>query len=604
MPSTPTPGLATPADGALATASPGPSDVLSAVSTFLFTDIEGSTRLWEEHAGEMGPALAQHDRLLRANVEAHGGRVIKTTGDGVLAAFASVVSALQCAIDIQAAMAERNAGAVAGKRIEFRMGLHAADVVVEGGDIFGDGVNVAARLEAMAEPGGICVSGRVQEDTLGRIDVAFDDWGEQTVKNIPRPVRTFRVRIGAEAAAPETSFEFRSKASIAVLPLQNRSGDPDQAYFAEAITEDLVTALSKWRWFFVIARNSSAVYEGRNVDIRKIGRELGVRYLLDGSVRKIGDRVRVTVQLIDATDGAHLWADRFDRDLVDILTLQDEITQQVVTAIEPAMLNSEGARIARKNIKDYSALDCFHRGMWHLHRVSRAGYENAVALFREAIARDPEMSFGYIGLARILYGAAAIYGWSSNRQQDLTESREAALTAIGLDPSDAYAHYALSGSALYLGRHMEALEGARRAVALNPNFALGYSRLGQVLTYVGRPAEAVGPIQRCLRHSPFDPQRGAILASLAFAYYQSKDYLEAATIAQAALQHDANVGLPLLAASLARLGRDEEASRLIQPEARERLVRSSLRIAAFANEEDRFHYVDGLKLAGLMAPAG
>jgi tetratricopeptide (TPR) repeat protein len=265
------------------------------------------------------------------------------------------------------------------------------------------------------------------------------------------------------------------------------------------------------------------------------------------------------------------------------------------------MLRSEGVRVARKNLKDYTALDCFHRGMWHLQRVSTEGYRESIALFREAIARDPNLAAGYVGLARILYGAAAVYGWSENPRADLQASRQAALKAIDLDPRDAYAHYALSGSALYLGVHEEALEAAQRAVVLNPNFALGYARLGQVLTFVGRPAEAIGPIERSLRHSPLDPQQGAILASLSLAHYQVGDYPAAVTAAKASLQLDTQVALAVLAAALARLGQFDEVQRRLPTEERQKLFRRALRIVAFANEADRAHYVEGLHLAGMAA---
>ena len=580
-----------------------PPKVRRRLTAILAADVAGYSGLVAaDEDGTLSQFAAHLRDLIQPLVAEHDGRVIKTTGDGLLVEFASVVSALQCAMQIQAGMVKRNAPLAPARRLEFRMGLHAADVVIDSGDIFGEGVNVAARLEGLADPGGVCVSARVQEDTYGRLKVEFDDLGEQALKNMPRPVRVYSVRREGAPARPAV-LALPDKPSIAVLPFQNMSGDPEQEYFAEAITEDLTTALSRWRWFFVIARGSSSTFKDSGLDPKRIGRDLGVRYLLDGSVRKAGARMRISVQLIDASNASHVWAERFDRDLVDILALQDEITEQVVAAIEPAMLRSEGVRVARKNLNDYTALDCFHRGMWHLHRVSAEGYRESIALFREAITRDPNLAAGYIGLARILYGAAAVYGWSTDRRKDLEDSRQAALTAISLDPRDAYGHYALSGSALYLGLHEEALEAAQRAVVLNPNFALGYARLGQVLTFVGRPAEAVAPIERSLRHSPFDPQRAAILASLSLAHYQNGDYVEGVAAAKASLQHDPHVALAVLAACLARLGRFEEVQHRMPAETRQQLFRQALRIVAFANEADHAHYVDGLHLAG-MAAAG
>jgi TolB-like protein len=328
---------------------------------------------------------------------------------------------------------------------------------------------------------------------------------------------------GPAAVGPPLS----AKPSIAVLPFANLSQDPDQEYFADAITEDIITALSRWRWFFVIARNSTFAYKNRAVDIRKVGAELAVRYVLEGSVRRVANRVRITAQLIDAATGGHVWADRFDRDLIDLLALQDEISAEVVRAIEPAMLHSENFKIARKALKDYSALDYFQRGMWHFNKMSADSYEASLGMFREAIARDPELALGYVGLARTLYAGATVYGWSTDPDEDLRQSFAAAQKAIELDPDDAHAYLAASGAALYLGRHHEALAMAQKAIALNPNFSYCQLRLAHVLTYAGRPEEAIPLIEQSLAHSPFDPQRGSMLGSLALAHYQARHYAEA-----------------------------------------------------------------------------
>jgi TolB-like protein len=569
------------------------------LTAILAADVSGYSRLVAADEEGTLAQVASHLRdVIQPAVEDHGGQVIKTTGDGVLAAFASVVSALQCALRIQAAMADRNAEAAVGRRIDFRMGLHAADVVVEGGDIFGDGVNVTARLESLADPGGICVSGRVQEDTHGRVEVEFDDLGEQSVKNMPRPVRTFRVLGVGRAAARQAPLELPAKPSIVVLPFENRSGDPEQEYFADAITEDIVTALSKWRWFFVIGRNSSFAYKGRPVDVTRVGQELGVRYVLQGSVRKLGRRVRVSAQLTDATSATNIWAESYDRQLETLLDLQDEITEQVVGAIEPAMLHSEGARASRKNPGDLNALDCFQRGMWHLNKVSQPENRLALQLFREAIARDPELALGHIGLARALYGGA-IYGWSDRAWADLQDARASAHTAIRLDPRDAYAHFASSGASLYLRRHSEALQEARKAVALNSNFGFGHFRLGQVLIYAGHAAEAVAPIERSLRYSPYDPQLGAMLSLLALAHYHAGDYAEAVRQAERAAAIPDIRGAGILAASLARMGRTDDARRAFPPQLEELAGAHQMRFAPYARESDREDFIEGLRLAGI-----
>lgn len=575
------------------------SKVERRLTAILAADVAGYSRLVAADEEGTLALVASHLReVIQPAVGDHGGQVIKTTGDGVLATFASVVSALQCAIRIQTAMAERNAEAAVRKRVDFRMGLHAADVVVEGGDIFGDGVNVAARLETLAEPGGICVSGRVQEDTNGRIEVAFDDLGDQTVKNIPRPVHTFRVRMDGAGPVPESRLELPSKPSIAVLPFLDRSGDPEQEYFADAITEDIVTALSRWRWFFVIGSNSSFTYKGRTVDVSRVGRELGVRYVLQGSVRKVGARVRISVQLVEAASGVNIWADNFDRDLIDVLALQDEITEQVVGAIEPAMLHSEGRRIARKNLHDLDALDCFQRGMWQFNKMSEDGYRVSLDLFRKAIENDPELSLGYVGLARALY-AGVIYGWSKRVVLDLVDARAAAQTAIGLDPRDAYGYFAASGASLYLQRHRDALDEARKTVALNPNFGFAHFRLGQVLVYSGRSADAVAPIERSLRHSPYDPQLGAMFSLLALAHFHAGAYADAIREAEKAVRLQDGRASLVIACSLVKLGQIEKARQVAAREGVSASVAQMSRLAPYANEADRQEIIESLRQAGL-----
>lgn len=391
--------------------------------------------------------------------------------------------------------------------------------------------------------------------------------------------------------------------SLAVMPLANLSADPGQEYFVDAITEEIISALSRWRWFFVIARNSSFFYKGRQVDVRQAAAELGVRYVVSGSVRRVDDRVRISIQLADTADGAIIWGDHFDRNLVDVLELQDEITKHVVRAIEPALLNHENNRLARKPRLDRSALDCFQRGLWHLNKVSQAHYEPAIARFRECIARDPDLAVGHIGLARILYGGATIYGWSKTPAEDLNDAYDEARTAVALDPDDSDGYFAWSGAALYLNRHAEAAIAARRSVALNPNSAYGHLRLAQVLIYAGSPSEALEPIQLSLRHSPFDPQMGAMLGTLSLAYYQSREYADAAREARAAIEHDFVPAHALLAASLARLGRLDEARLALPPHLLSRILGETIRMATYVDDADRDHLIQGLQLATESAAA-
>jgi TolB-like protein/Flp pilus assembly protein TadD len=560
------------------------------LAAVLSADVAGYSRMVaDDEEGTLRRVSAAVREVIRPAVEGHAGAVVKTTGDGVLAAFPSVVAALQSALKIQEALTREAQPALA-----FRIGLNVADVVVEDGDIFGDGVIVATRLQELADAGGICVSDRVHEDTRGRLPVEFDDLGPQQLKNLPRAVRAFRVRTAGVRPAPVPA-KAAQKPSIVVLPFANRTPDPDQEYFADAMTEDIVTALSRWRWFFVIDRNSSFALKGREMDPASLGRDLGVSYVLQGSVRKSGPRVRLTAQLVEAASGGNIWVERYDRELADLLTLQDEITEEVVGAIEPAMLRSEGARTSRKSLADLDALDCFQRGMWHLNKISQESFRVAMSFFRQAVERDPELALGHIGLARAHYGAA-IYGWSQDPARDLDACAKEAAAAIRLDPQDAYGWFAAAGAALFLGRHAEALEDARRTIALNPNLAFGHFRLGQVLLYSGRAAEAIAPIERSLQHSPYDPQRGAMLSLMALAQFHCGDYGEALRHADRASALLDVRAMAVLAASLVRLGRVDEARRIL-PNPLPPLI--GARIAPYARQADYEKLADALRTAGV-----
>jgi hypothetical protein len=335
--------------------------------------------------------------------------------------------------------------------------------------------------------------------------------------------------------------------------------------------------------------------------VTQVGRELGVHYVLEGSVRKAGSRVRVVAQLIDASDATHVWSDTFDHDLESLFVLNDEIIRDVVNAIEPAMLHTEGARVRRNNIKDLSAFDSFQRGMWHLNTVSAEGCETAEGFFRQTIQRDPDLSLGYIGLSRILYGKV-IYGWTTDADRDIAEAHAAAEVAVRLDPRDSWARLALSGALLFLGRHEEALAEANAAIALNPNCGMGHARLGQTLVYSGRAAEAVPVIKRGLRHNPYDPQIASHLTILALAHFHSGQYEEAARQGHAAMLHNDLRAAGIEAASLARLGRVEEARRKFTPDVQMRAAKTVRRIIPYARPEDFFDLLDALRLAGLGEP--
>ena len=390
-------------------------------------DVAGCSRLiGADEGGTLQALKAIRAELIDPTIASHNGRLVKTTGDGLLVEFSSVVDALRCATELQAGMAQRNAPTPADKRIEFRIGINMGDVVVEDGDIFGDGVNVAARLEGLAEPGGICVAARVQEDAVGKLDLAFEDMGEQALKNIARPVRIYRVATGpVPVIEPETTaLPLPDKPSIAVLPFANMSGDPEQEYFADGMVEDLTTALSKLRWFFVIARNSSFAYKGRAVDVKQVGRELGVRYVLEGSVRKSGNRLRVTAQLVEAETANHVWAERYDRDLSDIFALQDEITERVVAAIEPELYSAERFRSHRKTPESLDAWECVIRALSLISQDTRARNMEAEALCRRAIEISPGYSQAY-----------SLFAWVITRRARLVYRHDAGRDPVGPDRS-------------------------------------------------------------------------------------------------------------------------------------------------------------------------
>jgi adenylate cyclase len=374
------------------------------LAAILAADVAGYSRLiGADEGGTLERLRALRRELLDPKIAEYRGRLVKTTGDGLLVEFGSVVDALRCAVELQREMTGRNVGVPPDKRIEFRIGINMGDIVVEDGDIFGDGVNVAARLEALAKPGGICVSARVQEDAAGKLDLVFDDLGEQQLKNITRQVRVFRVVTGKKpVAAPAPPLP--DKPSIAVLPFQNISGDPEQEYFADGMVEDITTALSRLRWFFVIARNSSFAYKGRAIDVKQIGRELGVRYVLEGSVRKGGNRLRITAQLVEAETGNHVWAERYDRDVGDIFAVQDEITERVVAAIEPELYAAENIRSQRKPPESLDAWECVIRALSLINQGTREVNAEAERLCRRAIAIAPAYGQAHSLLAWVLIG--------------------------------------------------------------------------------------------------------------------------------------------------------------------------------------------------------
>lgn len=534
----------------------------------LAADVAGYSRLMAADEEATLRTLEGYRRTISELVDEHAGRIFGSAGDSLIAEFSSAVQAVRAAVAIQRALDRHNSDLPKDRRMDFRIGVNLGDVMADGDDLFGDGVNVAARLEAVAEPGGICVSGAIRDQIEGKLNFTLTPLGERSLKNISRPVAVYSVdwrpkhpvATGVLSGAPALP----DKPSIAVLPFSNMSGDPEQEYFADGITEDIITALSHHRWFFVIARNSSFVYKGRAADVKHVARELGVRYILEGSVRRAGQRVRITGQLIEAETGNHLWAERFDRELADIFTIQDEIAQSVVAAIEPEMLLTEGKRAFRKHVGNLDAFDHFIRAMWHFSQITPEDHNQAVALLRRAIELDPNLAQAHMALARTLNGRIW-YGWSDTVDSDIQETYAAASRAVALDDRDPYSHYALCWASLLRNIHPQALAEAQRSIDLNPNFALGFFALGLVRVHIGRFTEALDSLLRSLRLNPNDPQAGSFMSFVSLAHYHQENYDEAVHYGELSVRaRRPYMALRVLLASLGQLGRIEEARPLVE----------------------------------------
>jgi adenylate cyclase len=575
------------------------------LAAILAADVAGYSRLiGADEEGTLARLKAHRGELIDPQIAEHKGRIVKTTGDGLLVEFASVVDALRCATEVQAAMAVRNAAVPADSRIEFRIGIHMGDIVVEDGDIFGDGVNIAARLEGLAEPGGICVSARVQADAAGKLDISFEDLGERELKNIARPVRVFR--IGAKRVAPPSeppaSLPLPDKPSVAVLPFTNMSADPEQEFFGDGIAEDVITALSRYPSLFVIARNSSFTYKGQSVDVKQIGRELGVRYVLEGGLRKAGNRVRVTAQLVEAETGKHVWAERYDRDLADIFAVQDEITEAVTIAVAPAIADAELRRAMRKPPGSLDAWAAYQRGLWHLEKATVNDDALAEGFFRQAVDLDPSFADAYCGLVETLHRAAVVF--ATRRIGDVQRSvDETARLAVALDGNNASAHACLSAALFLHGDHQGAVTEADRALALSPNLATGYWRRGQTLIFSGRPLDGVRDLQTSLRLEPRGVNLAHRLTQVAEGYYFSRSYDRALEAAKHVVRSfpDFPPSYRSLARALGQLGRLEEAKQALEkalalaPAAFEMYVRQ---VPPWRGPEDHAHLLEGLRKAG------
>ncbi len=621
------------------------------LAAILAADVVGYSRLIrEDEAGTLAALKAHREQLIAPKVAERKGRIVKLMGDGLLVEFPSAVEAVQCAVEIQHMIGDRNADVPEENRIVYRIGINIGDIVVEDDDIFGDGVNVAARLEGLADPGGVCVRRNVRNQVRDKLDINFEELGEIAVKNIARPVRAFRVVLDDKAAALVTpvvqdaakpvhrrwlvaaavgvafllasggvswwqpwapdvepasvermAFPLPDKPSIAVLPFTNMSEDPEQEYFSDGITEDIITDLSKVSGLFVVARNSTFTYKGRAVEVRQVGRDLGVRYVLEGSVRKSGGRVRITAQLIDATTGHHVWAERYDRELTDVFAVQDEVTQEIVSVLAVKLSVEDEARLQRVARIDPDAYDLLLRGLALQRRYSRETLAESREYFEKAIAIDPGYARAHSNMGYTLV-IDVFEGWAEDREATLRKAEGHIEAAVRLDPKLPQVHFA--HSSLYRIRRQldESLVAIHKAIELKPNYAEGYAALAITLNYAGRTEEGLEAIQKAMRLNPFN--------SFFDYWVLGQSYLHLERYDEAAIQFERVVeanpqflrGHLLLAATYAHQGRIDDAEWEAQ-EALTLLPEMTLRqrraIVPYKNQADIERYIEGLRKAGL-----
>jgi len=584
----------------------GETTVRQRLAAILAADVAGYSRLM---AGDELATLAALDSargIFREHIETHQGRVIDMAGDSVLAVFDTATGAVAAALAVQEGLVAMAAAVPEDRQMRFRIGVHLGDVMEKAdGTVYGDGVNIAARLEGLAEPGGITVSDAVQSAVRGRVSATFADQGEQQVKNIVHTVHAYRLvkaqREAVTGALDRSGKPASEKPSIAVLPFANMSGDPEQEYFADGISEDILTGLSKLRWFFVIARNSSFTYKGKAVDVKRVARELGVRYVLEGSVRKGGNRVRITTQLIDASTGNHIWADRYDGDLTDVFALQDEITKKVVAAIEPKLLEAEGIRSQNRSPEDLGAWDMVIQANSLFWRLTKAEIEAAIAILQRAVERYPDYAPAHSMLAFDILVSGYI-GWALMEPQ-LQQAASLAARAEELDHGDPWAHLALGYVAFVRRRTSAAAAEFQRALALNPNFAAAHGYLGWALAFDGQSEQAIAHLKEAIRMSPHDPQNAIFNTGLAVAHYLAGRFAEAVEYSRETLQQRSafTAGHRIHCASLAQNGQIDEAREAL---ARLKAVHPDLSIAWIESNvpytaAPMAKFVEGMRKAGL-----
>jgi TolB-like protein/class 3 adenylate cyclase len=573
------------------------------LAAILAADIAGYSKLMgADEAGTLARLKQYRRELIDPKNKQYRGRVVKTTGDGILIEFPSVVDAVSCSIEVQQGMRERNADVPPEKRLEFRIGINLGDVIIEGRDLYGDGVNIAARLEGLAEPGGICISRTVLNHARGKIAFDVEDLGEQTLKNIAQPIHVYRLLLGSSRSrtvprSSEPALALPDKPSIAVLPFQNMSGDPEQDYFADGMVEEIITALSRIRWLFVIARNSSFIYKGQAVDLKQVGRELGVRYVLEGSVRKAGGRVRITAQLIEAETGAHLWADRFDGPLEDVFELQDAVAISVSGVIEPTLQAAEIRRSSSRPTDDLSAYDLYLRALQYSQSADREGTVEALRTLGLATALDPRYGAA-LALAGTYHADLYVNDWAkdpeANRREGIELARRA-LRAAGNDPG------VLARAAYVFGNLGEDIDTAvalvDRSVEMNPSFALGWYYSGWLRLWAGQADLAIDHFAVSSRLSPHE-RLARVLLGMGIGHFFARRFDEARAMLLRSLQHRPGwaPNYRFLAACCAQMGRLEEAREIVgHLRAITPLVVPTA--AHWRNLEQRELYISGLRLA-------
>jgi len=567
----------------------------------LYTDVAGYSRL--TGADELGThrLLSEYLDLIADQIGLHNGRVVHYAGDAVLADFDMVTAAINCAASIQENLANRNEDLPDDRKVEFRIGINLGEVIVDRDDIFGDGVNIAARLESLADPGGICISESVRTALGEKLPFTYEFMGARQVKNIAVPIRAYRVFLAESRSETKSQFPLAERPSIAVMPFENLSSDPEQEYFVDGVTEEIITALSRIRWFFVIARHSTFAYKGRSIDLRQVANELGVQYLVEGSLRKVGNRIRVTAQLIDGRTGNHVWAKRYDREFLDVFDLQDELAETIVGALEPELGKAEREQARSKHPESLQAWDLYQQGLWHLYQYSGEDIEQARQLFRKSLELDPGFGAAYAGLAEASY-FCLVYGHSDSPDQDREEALSAAQKAVELDPEDAAAHCSL-GRVRYLRReHNLAIPELETALELNPSLAWGHYGIGAAMVFSGRSREAIKHLETAINLSPRDPNMGSFLVRMADAHLFLRDYEGAVHWAKKALQqpHFQWSRYAVLISALGHLGQQDEADVYLQQLS---MQRSDFSIDfveethLISDPKDMEHYLEGLRKA-------